>query len=72
VSDPRQRRRLGTKPATEFVYPRAFALHLEKDRSRIVADESGEAELTGDAVDERTKANPLNDTGHGEVLPDVV
>ena len=70
--DARQRRGLCAEPTTEFVHARAFALHLEEYRAGIVADEPGQAELAGDSVDERTKANPLNYTGHGEVLPDVV
>src|SRR6202008_1309279 len=67
-TDPGQRRGLGTKPAAEILYGGAFALNLEKPRTRIVADESGQAQLAGDSVDERPKANPLNNTGHGEVL----
>ena len=49
-----------------------FALHLEEDRARIVADESGQTQLAGDSVDERTEANPLDNTGHGEALPNFV
>ena len=69
--DAGQRRGLRTQPATELCHPRAFALHLEKDRAGIIADEPGQAELAGDPVDERTEANPLNNTGHGEALPDL-
>ncbi len=71
-TDARERRSLGTQPATEFVDTPAFSLHLEKHCARIVADEPGETELARDSVDERTKANPLDDTGHGEVLADVL
>ena len=69
---PRQWGGLGAQPTTEFVHPLAFSLHLEKHCARIIGDESGQAELAGNAVDERTKANPLDNTGHGEAPPNIV
>src|SRR5580692_4798361 len=48
--NPRQRWGLGPQAPAEFVHPRAFSLYLEKYCARIVADESGQAEVAGDAV----------------------
>ena len=70
-ADRRQWRRLSAQPAVEFVDTCARTLHFEEDRARIVADESGKPELAGDPVDERAEPHALDDTGHGEPLPDV-
>ena len=71
-TDRRQRWRIRAQPATEFVNACARSLHFEEDRARIVADESGQPKFGGDPVDERTEPHPLNDTGHGEPLPDAI
>ena len=71
-ADPRQGRRLGAQSAGEFVHVRACSLHLEKDCAGIISDEPGQPQLAGDAVDERTESDPLDNTGHGEALPDLV
>ena len=71
-TDLRQRRTLGMQPTTEFSQKCAVALHFDENSTRIVADESGQAQLVGDPVNEGTEADPLDDTGHGEALPDVI
>ena len=50
----------------------ARSLHFEEDRAGIVADESGQPKVGGDPADKRTKPHALNDTGHGEPLPDAI
>src|SRR5271167_2621572 len=63
---PRERRGVGTEPMAELGHRRASSLNLDEYRARVVPDESGQAELAGNPVDERTEANPLHNTGHGE------
>ena len=61
-----------SQPTTEFGDASTFSLHLEENGARIVADKPGQTQLARDSVDEWTEADSLDNTRHGEVLPNFV
>ena len=59
--DDGQRRRLGLQGPEELGHRAVVPLDLDEDAPGVVADEAGEVEPGGEAVDERPEADALND-----------